>query len=156
MLEVFAGASGSGASASLTFTSTSGTLEVKKLGGGSLTLAGQDSFGFYMKSQAGQLFHSRPGDNAAALSGQDHMVTLKGVDGLKLRSNGTTVDWNSGTYVLAWEDLPFSGSDRDYQDMVLHVSGVTPVPEASTYIAIGLLALPIGINALRLLRKNRS
>lgn len=31
-------------------------------------------------------------------------------------------------YLIAWEDLPLAGSDRDYNDMVLEVNWVAPVP----------------------------
>ena len=48
----------------------------------------------------------------------------------------------SGDYILAWEDLKFLG-DRDYNDLVVRVSGVStvPVPAAAWLFASGLLGL---------------
>ena len=48
----------------------------------------------------------------------------------------------AGDYVLAWEDLKFLG-DRDYNDLVVRVSGVAvvPVPAAVWLFISGLLSL---------------
>ena len=41
-------------------------------------------------------------------------------------------------YVLAFEDLDYnSGSDRDFNDMVIKVDGVEPVPEPATMLLFG-------------------
>ncbi len=47
-----------------------------------------------------------------------------------------------GDYVLAWEDLEHLG-DRDYNDLVVRVSGVSvvPVPAAVWLFGSGLLGL---------------
>ena len=58
-------------------------------------------------------------------------------------------------YVIAFEDLPAGSSDLDYNDFVVQVSGVVPVPEPTTVIAGALLLLPFGASTLRILRKNR-
>ncbi len=55
------------------------------------------------------------------------------------------------TYVIAFED----GNDFDYNDLVVQVSGVAPVPESTTIVAGALLLLPFGAGALRGFRKNR-
>jgi hypothetical protein len=39
---------------------------------------------------------------------------------------------------------------------VVQVSGVAPVPEATTIIAGALLLLPLGASTLRILRRQRS
>jgi hypothetical protein len=50
----------------------------------------------------------------------------------------------AGDYVLAWEDLVLLG-DRDYNDLVVRVSGVSPhvvpVPAAAWLFGSGLIAL---------------
>jgi hypothetical protein len=58
----------------------------------------------------------------------DHMVTFQ---------------FSPTHYVIAFEDLPFSGSDRDYNDMVLEVRWLTPVPlpAALPLLLSGLLGL---------------
>ena len=50
-------------------------------------------------------------------------------------------------YVVAWEDMPNLG-DADYQDLIIEVCGVRPVPEPATIILLGLCSLA--------LRKKRS
>jgi len=85
---------------------------------------------------------SDPSLNSDAL---DHMVTFK-------ITGGT----DAGDYVIAFEDLPQNVSDLDYNDFVVQVSGVAPVPEATTTIAGALLLLPLGASTLRILRRQRS
>jgi hypothetical protein len=75
----------------------------------------------------------------------DHMVTFE-------ITGGT----HAGDYVIAFEDLPYGISDLDYNDFVVQVSGVAPVPEATTTIAGALLLLPLGASTLRILRRQRS
>ena len=61
-----------------------------------------------------------------------------------------------GDYVIAFEDMSvLDGSDKDYNDFVVQVSGVVPVPETTTVIAGMLLLLPLGASTLRILRQNR-
>jgi hypothetical protein len=57
--------------------------------------------------------------------GDDHMVTWK--------INSTDCD-----YVIAFEDLPLGSSDRDYNDLVIEVKNVRPVPEPATMLLLGL------------------
>jgi hypothetical protein len=56
--------------------------------------------------------------------------------------------------VIAFED----GTDFDFNDLVVEVSGVAPVPvpEPTTMVAGALLLLPFGASTLRILRKNRA
>lgn len=42
-----------------------------------------------------------------------------------------------GTYILAWEDLPFGSSDFDHNDFVLLATGIRPVPEPGTLALLG-------------------
>ena len=65
------------------------------------------------------------------------------------------VDWDANSYIIAWEDRPLNLGDRDYQDMVILMNQIVPVPEPGTYIAGLLLAGPVLVNALRLIRRRR-
>jgi len=46
--------------------------------------------------------------------------------------------WGSSSYILAWEDQALSGSDKDYNDLVVYVESVTPVPEPASLALLGL------------------
>ncbi len=82
------------------------------------------------------IFSSAPLDNIIChgpfcLPPLDHMVSWLITDGVY-----------AGDYVLAWEDLKHLG-DRDYNDLVVRVSGISavPVPAAVWLFASGLLGL---------------
>jgi hypothetical protein len=68
------------------------------------------------------------GGYANSANHDDHMVTFR---------------LSATHYVIAWEDRPLSASDRDYNDMVLEVRWLTPVPlpAALPLLLSGLLAL---------------
>ncbi len=93
-------------------------------------------FRFGLDPSGSPLFSSDPADNVICgwficLSPKDHMVSWLITDGQY-----------AGDYILAWEDLKFLG-DRDYNDLVVRVSGVSvvPVPAAVWLFASGLFAL---------------
>jgi hypothetical protein len=94
-------------------------------------------------------------DPALSSGGVDRMVTFA-VTGY-LADPGILSSWTAfsdGTthYVIAFED----GTDFDFNDLVVEVSGVVPVPEPTTMLAGALLLLPFGASTLRILRKNRA
>lgn len=96
-------------------------------------------FRFGLDPSGSPLFSSDPSDNTICLwflctPDMDHMVSWLITDGQY-----------AGDYVLAWEDLVFLG-DRDYNDLVVRVSGVSnisavPVPAAAWLFVSGLFAL---------------
>ena len=84
------------------------------------------------------VFSSDPSDNVLCgfffcTDPQDHMVSWLITDGQY-----------AGDYVLAWEDLMFLG-DRDYNDLVVRVSGVSvvPVPAAIWLFGSGLFGFAV-------------
>lgn len=100
------------------FTETDG----ENLSGVVGTIPGSVSvFRFGDDPSGAPLRSSRESDNT---SGNDHMVTW-------LITGGPS----AGNYAIAWEDLDLG--DADYNDLVVEVSGVSPVPEASTLILFG-------------------
>ncbi len=105
--ETFGFISGGGFSALLSVPGTSAPASFTSAQSGTL-------FQFGLDPSGAPLWSSRESDNSDAL---DHMVTWKVVQG----------DRDVGSYVIAWEDLPDLG-DQDYNDLLLVVSGVTPVP----------------------------
>lgn len=72
----------------------------------------------------GSMWCSQVSDNS---DGIDHMQTYSITGGS-----------SAGNYAIAWEDLPVEESDLDYQDLVIEVSGVQPVPEPATLLLLGL------------------
>jgi hypothetical protein len=57
-------------------------------------------------------------------------------------------DFQAGTFVdtefiIAFEDQPFNSSDQDFNDMVVHIAGIEPVPEPMTILG-STLALGFG------------
>ena len=67
-------------------------------------------------TSTGDLWSSSQGETVAD-NYQDHMVTFKITSG------------PSPKYVICWEDLRLAQADKDYNDMVIEVSKVNPVPE---------------------------
>jgi len=101
--------------------------------------ASGNPFRFGLDPSGSPLFSSDPSDNTVCLwflctPDMDHMVSWLITDGQY-----------AGDYVLAWEDLKLLG-DRDYNDLVVRVSGVSnipavPVPAAAWLFVSGLFAL---------------
>lgn len=81
-------------------------------------------FGYYLGTPDGP-FYSDPDMNA---DDADQMVSYRGTG-----VNGLSV----GHYVIAWEDLAYGGSDKDFNDMVLLVESVQPIPEPATMLLFG-------------------
>ena len=113
---------GSGTSALMTWDTT-GLLTI--LGGAGVNnVAGisginPHSFGFYLETGAGAKFYS--------------VDQLNGGNAQVLAYNPTGNDW-----VLAFEDTSLSnGSDADYQDMIVKVESLKPVPEPGTMMLLG-------------------
>ncbi len=93
-----------------------------------------NTFGYYLGSNAGPTFYSEASRNA---NGADQMVAYQG-DGDSISINGIDANWGSSSYILAWEDKPLTGSDKDYNDMVVYVESVKPVPEPGSLALLGL------------------
>jgi len=101
----------------------------------------------FLDKSGGTLAYS---DSALSTSLADRMVTFA-VTGYM--NSGSFVAFADGPhYVIAFED----GTDFDFNDLVVEVQGVAPVPEPTTMIAGALLLLPFGASALRILRKKIS
>lgn len=100
-------------------------------------------FRFGLDPSGAPLFSSDPSDNVACrwhrCSEEDHMVSW-------LITGGQF----AGDYVIAWEDLKHLG-DRDYNDLVVRVSGVTvvPVPAAVWLFVSGLTGLAVAARRRR-------
>ena len=100
------------------------------------------TFGYYLISPEGT-FYSDTSRNADDF---DHMAAYQGNNSDVVQLPGTLEgEWMDNEYILAWEDK-LGGDDRDYNDLVLMVESVNPVPipGAALLLATGLLGL-VGI-----------
>ena len=129
---LFAGVAGAGDQATLSIKSD-GSVYVNLADSG-VDFSG-NTFGYYLKNDPGQIFYSATGLNADQF---DHMVAFQGTntDTVKLAANLPAGLWTNNEYVLAWEDTS-GGGDWDYQDLVLMVESVRPVPEPATMLLLG-------------------
>lgn len=92
-------------------------------------------FGYYLSTASGLTFFSQAIKN---LNGDDNMVAFRGDGDTIDLPNAAPGAWGSSSYILAWEDQALSGSDKDYNDMVIYVESVTAVPEPASLALLGL------------------
>jgi len=112
-------------------------------------------FGLRLPNQRGYIWSSVPTDNAVMPGGfigdgTDHMVTWQ------ITGNAGYEGNQIGNYIVAWEDLAANGSlggsyDADYNDLVVEISGVQPIPEPAGFSLFALM----GIFVHRFQRKHR-
>lgn len=104
-------------------------------------------FGYYLSGPGGTFF-SAPSMNEAGGStypnGTPHMVAYEGDNTTTLKTGNTSGLFLSNEYLLAWEDTLFGSSDLDYNDFVVLVESVHPVPEPAALGMFGFGVLLIG------------
>lgn len=95
---------------------------------------GGNEFGYYFDAWD-SMWHS---DTDLNPGGSDRMVAYQGndVDQVQIGSwaPGT---WGANEYVLAWED-DVDGNEMNYDDFVIMVESVKPIPEPATMLLLGL------------------
>jgi len=101
------------------------------------------TFGFYITNAPGNTFYSHTALNT--VDGIDHMMLFDTRDNVLPGLFGSNV-------VIAIEDL-LGGGDLDYDDMVVGISDVAPVPEPSTVLLLG--AGILGVAAIARKRWNK-
>ncbi len=107
-------------------------------------------FGYYfdtdgMGAGTGGFWYSDTGFNADM---GDHMAAYRGMGDTLGIPGFKYLDWNN-SYLLAWEIEQIDLADKDYDDFVIMVESVTPIPEPTTLVILGLGSL-----GLLRLRKN--
>ena len=96
-----------------------------------------NGFGYYLSSAGKAVWYS---DTALNADGEDHMLAYQGNDSdiLKLGIFSPGV-FESNEYILAFEDQSIDACNLpDYDDFVVLVESVTPVPEPATMLLLGL------------------
>lgn len=103
-------------------------------------------FGFYMSQEDGSpVFYS----DSALNGGADQMRAYQGPGGDYVKLPGQSKgEWTDNEFILAWEDLPLASSDRDYNDLVLMIESVVPVPVPAA-VLLGVLGLGFAGRKLR-------
>ena len=119
----------------------------QQVGGGFTSTAGfgANNFGFFLRTPAETFYsdstkNSDTSDHLHAFAGNDEAVQIEGF---------SAGNFLKEDYLLAWEDLAAPGWDADYQDMVLMIESITPVPAPATLALLGLGLLGIGYRARR-------
>ncbi|MGH8184136.1 MAG: DUF4114 domain-containing protein [Rhodanobacteraceae bacterium] len=93
---------------------------------------------FYSDSKLNQ----DPGSTYA--NGTPHMVAYDGNNQTTIKTGNTSGTFLSNEWLLAWEDTSFMKSDLDYNDFVVLVESVHPVPEPAALGMFGLGVLLLG------------
>lgn len=141
LVQLFDGAATAGSQATLTIKANGDVLVNQELEG---NFGSTKTFGFYLGTKSGNYFSntSLNGD------GTDHMLAYQGTGDQVQLPTFNPGEWTLNEYILAWEDLRFSHPyyDGDFNDMVLMVESVqpVPVPAAVWLFGSGLLGL-VGI-----------
>lgn len=131
-VELFSGPDTTGAQTTLTIKDDGSVFT-------SLTDTGIDfagnAFGFYLGTSDGPRFYS----DSLLNGGSDQMVAYQGNDSdmIKIADNAPGV-WTKDEYILAWEDVLYAESDQDFNDLVVIIESVIPVPEPGTLALLGL------------------
>jgi hypothetical protein len=95
-------------------------------------------FGFYLGTANGPTFYS---DSSLNQNESDQMVALQGKDIDTIQIQGYPAGmWTKNEFILAWEDILYANSDKDFNDLIVIVESVLPVsvPEPGTLALLGL------------------
>lgn len=91
---------------------------------------GYSGFGFYIKTPDNNTFYTLDDLNAG---GNPQALTYRNT--------------NSNLWTIAFEDLVYAGSDKDFDDFVFSIESIVPVPEPGFYgvLALGLSGLIVAL-----------
>jgi hypothetical protein len=99
-----------------------------------VTFVASGDYGYFLKTAAGDEWYTESSKNAVGEQDDQHFAVFT--------ENGNTDDAVSPFYI-AVEDLPFSTSDMDYNDLVVQAT-CSPVPVPPTLLLMGSGLLGLG------------
>lgn len=127
------------------------------IGSATATFSTDNTFGYYLFGPDGNFYSmmSLNDTSSAYPNGMPHMVAYQGNGSTVLKIGNATGTWLPNEYIMAWEDTPFASSDLDYNDFVVAVESVTPVPEPAVLgmFSLGLIGILFAVRQRR--RKGR-
>ncbi|MBN1142673.1 MAG: DUF4114 domain-containing protein [Deltaproteobacteria bacterium] len=151
-LSLFGGSAGQGDSVLLSLLNNNTVLAISvNPNSGAITTLGtmqltSSYFGFYLGTSGGT-FYSDSGLNTD--NNADHMLAYQGEGDLVRIPTRNPGPWTASEYILAWEDLAQVNNtypgDGDYNDFVVMVESLSPVPEPSTMLLLGAGLLGLGV-----------
>jgi hypothetical protein len=131
--EIFQGSDGVGSTAAISL-SASGSgylLSIVEDGQTHTMMLDSPEFGFYLqRGNDSTLQFFSDTDATAADPGVDHLYAYQGTGDVFVGGAAIGSVFAASDYILAWEDLKSTeaGYDRDYQDMVVLLRSIAPVP----------------------------
>jgi hypothetical protein len=105
-------------------------------------------FGYYLERGDGTTFYT---ENSRNQGSYQQAVVYQGNNQTQLKLAGKSAGtFTPDEYIVAFEDLTRAGStDSDFNDMVVMVESVKPVPEPATLAGLGLVAGALGLKGRR-------
>lgn len=93
-------------------------------------------FGFFIETPEYTMYSQ----SSLNPDGSQQMVAFQGGRGdtINLPGFGGNTIWTEGGWLLAWEDRPYLNSDQDFNDLVVFIESIVPVPEPGTLALLGL------------------
>ena len=133
-VQLFAGANVAGDQAILSIKAD-GSVHVNLADTG-VDFAG-NQFGYWLNTPQQNTWYS---DTALNIDGSDHLAAYQGTNTDTVALPGIAPGlWTNNEFVLAWEDLALgAGAGGDFNDFVVMVESVKPIPEPGILALMGL------------------
>tara|TARA_R110000823_G_scaffold24467_8_gene72748 strand:- start:966 stop:1709 length:744 start_codon:yes stop_codon:yes gene_type:complete len=133
-VELFSGADSNSVNSQVTLSILlDGSVRVNSVDTG-LDFSGD--FGYYLGSGSSTpTFYS---DSSLNTNGSDQMVAYQGTGDMVQIAGFQQGEWTDNEFILAFEDILYENSDQDFNDLVVMVESVLPVPEPGTLALLGL------------------